>query len=204
MISENRLIELLEARLKDPKRRTDSSKNVKTKKYPPASLAAVRQAEADLGFELVPFHKRLYLEVANGGFGPGFGILGVKGGFRDDEYGTLVDCYRRFASMYREDRIEWPQGLLPIIDWGDFIWSCLDCIVGNNGLICTLHEKGLNRTSHNLMSWLASWIEGVPLMDEIFEMGTIKRPNPFKPGQMFSVRFARKPKGEYDPRLKHD
>ncbi|MGH4031337.1 hypothetical protein ACQB60_20655 [Actinomycetota bacterium Odt1-20B] len=46
----------------------------------PATEAAVTEAELVIGFPLPPLLRRLYLEVANGGFGPGEGIVGVRGG----------------------------------------------------------------------------------------------------------------------------
>ncbi len=44
-----------------------------------ASAEAVDQAEAVIGYELPPLLKRMYLEIANGGFGPGHWILGLTG-----------------------------------------------------------------------------------------------------------------------------
>lgn len=47
---------------------------------PPASPAAVARAEAALGFALPTTLRAIYLDVANGGFGPGYGVMGVEGG----------------------------------------------------------------------------------------------------------------------------
>lgn len=46
----------------------------------PAAPASVADAERTIGFSLPPLLWRLYLEVADGGFGPAEGILGVRGG----------------------------------------------------------------------------------------------------------------------------
>src|SRR5690349_24092886 len=43
----------------------------------PADPQAVAEAERVLGYALSPLLQRIYLEVANGGFGPG--VLGVAG-----------------------------------------------------------------------------------------------------------------------------
>ena len=45
----------------------------------PASLDSVLEAESALGGPLPPLLRRLLLEVANGGFGPDDGIIGVRG-----------------------------------------------------------------------------------------------------------------------------
>src|SRR5216683_6367148 len=42
---------------------------------PPATGEELAHAEAQLGFELPSFLRRLYLEVGNGSFGPGYGLL---------------------------------------------------------------------------------------------------------------------------------
>ena len=48
----------------------------------PATPEQLSEAERRLGVELPPLLRRLYLEVANGGFGPGSGLVGVVGGER--------------------------------------------------------------------------------------------------------------------------
>ena len=45
----------------------------------PADPAAVVKAEAEPGFALPPALRRVYLEVADGGFGPGGGLMSLAG-----------------------------------------------------------------------------------------------------------------------------
>jgi hypothetical protein len=63
--------------------------------YPPATERQLRTTEAALGFALPPFLRALYKRVANGGFGPSYGIIGLAGGFPlEDEMGVdLVSAY---------------------------------------------------------------------------------------------------------------
>lgn len=49
--------------------------------YPPATEEQLRQTEDLLGFLLPPLLHALYMQIANGGFGPGYGIIGAIGGF---------------------------------------------------------------------------------------------------------------------------
>lgn len=91
---------------------------------PPASAVAVADAEAELGFAFPPLLRRLYLEVANGGFGPGQGILGVP----------EVDGLQQWTDIVRHHRIFntgrgrlVSEGMLWLCDWGSAIWSLLDC-----------------------------------------------------------------------------
>jgi len=59
---------------------------------PPATDAQIAATEAALGYPLPPMLRVLYQNVANGGFGPDYGIYGVQGGWsmdEDDHYFTL-------------------------------------------------------------------------------------------------------------------
>ena len=49
--------------------------------YQPATQEQLRETEDLLGFSLPPLLRVLYLQIANGGFGPGYGIIGAMGGF---------------------------------------------------------------------------------------------------------------------------
>lgn len=63
--------------------------------YPPATKAQLRATENALGYPLPPLLLMLYAEVANGGFGPSYGIIGARGGFaynEDGRYGTIDRC----------------------------------------------------------------------------------------------------------------
>ena len=73
---------------------------------PPATTEAVRAAEALVGFRFPPLLIRLWTEVANGGFGPGYGLLGVEGGFPFDDHGGLT-----IAENYRSCTTGWPRRL---------------------------------------------------------------------------------------------
>jgi hypothetical protein len=44
---------------------------------PPASLESLERIETELGFRLPELLQRIYLEVGDGGFGPGYGLLGL-------------------------------------------------------------------------------------------------------------------------------
>lgn len=83
---------------------------------PPATVAEVEAAEAVLGHPLPALLRRILLEVANGGFGPGYGLLGVgAGGWTDDRRQDLVALAGGF-----ED------GMLPVAHLGDVVYACVD------------------------------------------------------------------------------
>src|SRR5439155_12589651 len=62
--------------------------------YPPATESQLLATEVALGFPLPPILRTLYAQVANGGFGPGFGIVGALGGFGCRSIGgNIVEAY---------------------------------------------------------------------------------------------------------------
>lgn len=50
--------------------------------FSPATEEQIHTTERRLGFTLPPLLRLLYLQLANGGFGPGSGLCGVDGGYR--------------------------------------------------------------------------------------------------------------------------
>src|SRR5207249_395965 len=74
----------------------DESRNRKeiAQYYPPATESQLLATEIALEFQLPPVLRSLYAQVANGGFGPGFGILGALGGFACSNIGgNVVEAY---------------------------------------------------------------------------------------------------------------
>ena len=99
---------------------------------PPLTPEDCRAVESALGFALPAVLRHVYLTVANGGFGPGYGLTGIgPTGFADDN-GETAD--RRYATDRSPDPrlpgFDWPEALLPICDFGCAIYHCVDCRSG--------------------------------------------------------------------------
>lgn len=63
--------------------------------FPPATAEQLQATEEALGFALPPMLRALYTHVANGGFGPAYGITGARGGYYfgdDGRYQTIDRC----------------------------------------------------------------------------------------------------------------
>jgi hypothetical protein len=92
--------------------------------FPVASPKAVGDAERQLGFKLPPLLKRVYLEVGNGGrgLGPGFGLLGLPGGYDNDDGWDVVKTSREMAAD-----VDWWDRMIVVCDWGCAMRSCVDC-----------------------------------------------------------------------------
>ena len=135
----------------------------------PASEAQLAAAERRLGFDLPPLQRRLYGEVANGGFGPGSGILGIAGGWATDRRQTVEDLYEEMLEAVQENpRWVWPRGLLPIVDRSG-AYTCVDASAAPYRLVEFDFEEldeegrdgGWSRAFRDVApafdGWLADW-----------------------------------------------
>ena len=88
----------------------------------------VSDAETVLGFALPPLLVRLYTEVGNGGFGPGYGLLPLLDAdrplFQADDDETVLSEYRRRLARKGVGRRVWRR-VLPVVDHGCGEFSCL-------------------------------------------------------------------------------
>lgn len=71
--------------------------------FGPVSENVVQDAEKELGFSIPSLLRLCYLAVGNGGYGPGFGIIGLKGGYASD-LGTLLETYESLHNLLLEAR----------------------------------------------------------------------------------------------------
>jgi hypothetical protein len=135
----------------------------------PASAEKLAAAERRLGFELPPLLRRLYADVANGGFGPGPGILGVKGGRKNDHGKTIEDLYAEMLEAVQENRRwVWSPGLLPIVDQGG-VYVCVGAAAPYRMVEFDFEEldeegpdggwsRAFSDVSPSLVDWLAAWL----------------------------------------------
>ena len=148
--------------------------------FEPASAEAIEEAEKSLDFALPPLLKRVLLEIGNGGFGPGHGILGVRGGATDEHGSSLVDLYDGLSATNPEDPgWRWPEHLVPICPWGDATYSCVDCS-HPEAQVVTFDANGyrpgadlarfLESQDLTLDAWLRAWAEGVDLWSRMFPL----------------------------------
>ncbi len=94
--------------------------------FPPASEESLQEAEHRLGYSIPALLRLCYLNVANGGFGPAYGIIGVSGGY-ESHFGNLVETYEQLKGDSALQGLQWNEGLLPFCEWGCGIFSCVDC-----------------------------------------------------------------------------
>ena len=95
-----------------------------------ATLAQVAAAEESIGFALPRFLVELYQQVADGGFGPGrtVGIPGYNAAVLHS-LSRLVEVYRDNTTLDpRTPYSPWPIGVVPMLNWGGFDESAIDCL----------------------------------------------------------------------------
>jgi hypothetical protein len=123
-----------------------------------ASREEIAETELLLGFQLPAALARIYSEVANGGFGPGYGLLPI---------GDVVRLFRRLRAY--DVQPSWPEAMLPISD-DEGIYHCID---RRSGRIMRFDPERLNDDNSNvpqifeevapdLEDWLERWLAGPP------------------------------------------
>jgi hypothetical protein len=138
------------------------------RRLPPVSIQTIAEAEARLGFPLPLLVRDLYTQVADGGYGPRYGVIQLAG----HPY-TLVESRLR---MNEEAVAEWvrPEQLVEFVNWGCLYFSGIDCshpscpvffydhdrAVGNATLVNCLFPE-----SDSLVEWLSAWLAGANLWE---------------------------------------
>ena len=136
-----------------------------------ATDSAVRATEAAIGLQFPPRLRRLYIEVADGGFGPHTGLLSLAA--LQDRYLELVD-----GEVLPRGRT-WPRHLLPIVD-ESMVLLCVDTESEEEGIVAwdpeDLDERVSDRAwqhsfseeAPSLVAWLSEWLHG-PSPQERFD-----------------------------------
>lgn len=95
--------------------------------YPPATLEQVRSAEDELGFVLPEILVELYVEVANGGFGPGCGLAGILGAGTDEGQNDLIALWQGQRSEYWLSEFPaWPPSVVRLAYFGCAMYAAVD------------------------------------------------------------------------------
>jgi len=177
-------------RLSDRLRRNPLSLNVigyKFRACPPTTKQVVGETEERLRFRLPQTLRQIYLTVANGGFGPGYGVMGVEGGFVDDLGHSVADLFEAYRQADPEDPAwQWPNQFLPICHWGCVIYSAVDCSQSPNPVyFVDVSAKDIGAPMDTIIklhkpsfeTWLSDWLDGKDLWNEaLADRGTLLLP----------------------------
>lgn len=163
------LLERVRARMSEKRFDMVDAKTALLRLPEPASASSLAHVEEKLGVSLPPVLREVYMTIANGGFGPGYGLLGGPGGHADEETGDLVGTYR-----WASEGFIWPKSMVPIVDWGCLILSCVDCSDPRGEMVSVQLETGaLARTGRSFEAWLGGWADGEKLFETMHEPGEL-------------------------------
>lgn len=142
----------------------------------PVSEQILAEAEARLGFPLPPLVRALYTQVADGGYGPGYGVIQLTG-----HPNTLVES----RLGMNEDNLSkmkggdvpawvWPERLVEFVNWGCNYFSGIDCshpacpvyfFDNDRAIGDAMLADCLSLESDSLVEWLSAWLDGEDLWE---------------------------------------
>ena len=168
-VEDQNLIDNIKERARDPKRRTLMTEKYGKESYfyLPVNLQQVKDAEAMLGLHLPALIREIYLQVGNGGFGPGYGMAGLEGGFKIYT-GTLVEESQFFRAMkdpfpgfgWNDKGWDWKCHYIVYGYWGCNVTTVVDCELAS---LPTYSLDAFTLTRHSsrtLRQWWSDWLDG--------------------------------------------
>lgn len=137
----------------------------------PATSRQVDAEELLVGQPLHALHRRVLQEVGNGGFGPGYGLLGASpaGG---DSGGESLAGLRQKTLTSEQARAP----IVPLAEWGSGTWAFCDVPTGE---VLSLSDLEIVRTGMTLHEWLDAWCQGEQLWKRVFVYRERTMINPF-------------------------
>lgn len=189
MATEAALIDEIRDAASDPRRRTKGATQGESVPAlpPPATAEQLARVHATIEFELHPFHQRLLREVADGGFGPSYGMIGIAGA-RSQHGRTLIET---FWDLRLFQKAVLPLRLVPLIDWSPS-WCCVG---STTGILYTLTEKGAIESDLSLRDFFSMWVHSEDYMARLFVVEMRAFMNPFTRKEQ-TARWVGPPRGK--------
>jgi hypothetical protein len=160
-------------------------------RFRPVSEKTVHQTETRLGFTIPPLLTFCYTRIGNGGFGPGYGIIGMQGGYASD-FGCLVETYHALKKDQESEGRKWKSELLPFCEWGCNIFSCVDCNDKRNP-IYTFEDFDVWPQDYYLEDFLRMWIKGEDILShDKADIQNAEITNPFTGKKTWVTRRVRR------------
>lgn len=125
-----------------------------------------------MGFMLPDLLRKCYVLIGNGGFGPGYGLIGISGSALSD-FGTLGDTYHQLKSDQEAVGNQWPQAVIPICSWGGNIFSCVDCSTAQ-GQMLVFEDFKLWPQDYCLEEFFEMWLRDEDILSHGDAYGEVK------------------------------
>ncbi|WP_063771041.1 SMI1/KNR4 family protein [Streptacidiphilus neutrinimicus] len=142
---------------------------------PPAPVEAVAELEAAVGHPMPSLLRRLYCEVANGGFGVDGDVVSLTDNgrwFSDEE--SLIKIHQEWSTP-QEQLDLYPNHILPLATMGCAIWWCIDLSTPEGRMwgwdpnsLCERHR--LFPEKFTFAEWLADWLQGHRTFPDVPDM----------------------------------
>lgn len=163
------LFTAIKQRALNPDTRIDM--NIGVSDLPPVlSQQDIEKFEQEIGYQLPSLLKQLFLQVGNGGFGPGYGLFSLVSSTEEN----MLDFTKDFVECEFDF---WKISHIPLIHWGCGIYTFMDLanpganlqvFDGNNYDEENPEFNGLFEIPHTLESFLQAWVNDVNLWEEMF------------------------------------
>lgn len=129
----------------------------------PLGSGEITRAEGIIGFTLPPLLAELYTRIGDGGFGPERGLLPLRR--------TVLAYEQRRSSGWR-----WPEGVLPIADFGCGVVACVDGRSDTAQVLLFDPNPGepdlaWSIDSPSLAGWFHGWLDGTAWFCEESALG---------------------------------
>lgn len=169
------LIARIRERVQDTERFIDDDPGTSDFPYPPAATVAIETAELKLGFRIPEILRQLYAQVANGGFGPVYGIVGVCGCGVDEDRDDLETLYAAHSTLrWLEAYPTWPPRMLRVVYLGCCMYVAVDASSDDLPLFVFEpnqsaeelgYENCLEPMGTGLTQWLDDWVSDKDLWE---------------------------------------
>ncbi len=123
----------------------------------------ISEIETMLGFSIPEIMSQCYRVIGNGGFGPGYGLIGLPGGAGSD-YGDIVETYHQLRSDQEEMDGNWPSEMLPFVDYRSNIFACVDC-ESEEHYISIFEDFELWEQEYTLDEFFEMWVKDIDALD---------------------------------------
>lgn len=163
------LLKKIQSRALNPHTRIDM--DIGVHELPPIlSEENIQQFENKIGYVLPDILKQLFLQIGNGGFGPGYGLFPLI----SDKEENMLDFSQDFVSCGFEF---WKPSHIPLVHWGCGIYTFMDLeqphanlqvFDGSNYDEEIPEFNGVFEIPHTLDSFLQAWVNEVDLWKEMF------------------------------------
>lgn len=136
----------------------------------PCAEVDIDEMERVIGFGLPKLLRACLQQLGNGGYGPGYGIIGIGRCGHQSDYGDLVALYETLK-IGLEGPVAWPNRLLAFCDWGSNIYSCVECDDGAS--IWLYRNNRIKKQPFSLPGFFEDWIRHDT--DKYVDWGTVRK-----------------------------